>query len=49
MSCQGLRYGRAAVLFAVLNSVFMPSRLEVTLNNLSATQYLEWHLNRPCR
>lgn len=27
---EGLRYGPAAVLFAVVNSVFMPSRLEVT-------------------
>ena len=37
---EGLRYGPAAVLFAVVNSVLMPSRLEVTrnLNNLNATQ-----------
>lgn len=27
---EGLRYGPAAVLFAVVDSVFMPSRLEVT-------------------
>ena len=49
MSCQRLRYIPAAVLFAVLNSVFMPSRLEVTLmlrnlNNLNAAQNLEWIL-----